>query len=314
MGLITQLAVTMGKSEEDVTQFLKLAPRKYRVYRIPKRTRGYRIIAQPTSELKNYQRAFITIIEGVLSEYIHSSSMAYSKNKGIKDNAAHHKKNPYLLRMDLENFFHSITPKTLWDVWNKVLPSNFPDESDRYWLERLLFWCPTKKMDKFILSIGAPSSPMISNFCMSLFDIQATTFCKSKKIKYSRYADDLVFSTKVQNILFTIPQAIEEMISKYSMSVNQSKTYFSSKKHNRHITGITITNENRLSVGRERKRYIKHLVHQFSLGHTKTVNDFNHLRGLLSYVRHIEPTFIETLELKYSKALLERILKVPYDQ
>ena len=100
-------------------------------------------------------------------------------------------------------------------------------------------------MGKLVLSIGAPSSPMISNFIMHNFDIKFLT-CKNLGINYSRYADDLTFSTNVKNVLFEIPNPIIPIIRKHfndSLKLNRRKTVFASKAHNRHVTGVTIAND-----------------------------------------------------------------------
>ena len=90
--------------------------------------------------------------------------------------------------------------------------------------------------------------------------------------------------------------------------LNESKTIFSSKAHNRHVTGITINNNNNISLGRKRKKYIKHLVNEFRYKKLDQ-SDFNHLKGLLSFASHIEPTFIYSLKTKYSDIVINNILK-----
>lgn len=51
-----------------------------------------------------------------------------------------------------------------------------------------------------------------------------------------------------------------------AININTQKTVFSSKAHNRHVTGVTLTNDNKISIGRKRKRLISSMVHKFSLG------------------------------------------------
>jgi len=98
MSLIEQLALKLNKSEGEVSRFLQSAPKKYKVYTIPKRTSGHRVIAQPSKELKKYQRNYLEI----QNLPIHDSAMAYRDGLSIKQNAISHKNNPYLLKMDLE--------------------------------------------------------------------------------------------------------------------------------------------------------------------------------------------------------------------
>ncbi|MFA0670611.1 RNA-directed DNA polymerase [Vibrio splendidus] len=306
MTFIQRLAKELNKSRDEVEDFLFFSPEKYKVYRIPKRKHGFRVIAQPTKELKTYQRAFISLIQLP----VHECAMAYCKEKSIKDNAAAHKNNKYLLKLDLENFFNSITPEIFWEVWASF--TSLPSEEDRKWMEKLLFW---DKQGKLVLSVGAPSSPLLSNFCMTNFDKELTSYCKKKDVSYTRYADDLTFSTNKRDALFSFPAVISEFLDKHFSSrlmINHSKTAFSSKAHNRHVTGITITNEGKLSLGRERKRYIKHKVHQFKIEKLDPY-EIQHLKGLLAFAKHIEPKFIKSLNNKYSKLLIKKIFETNDD-
>lgn len=304
MGVIKKLAKKFDITNRDVAFFLFEAPRKYKIYNIPKRNFGVRVIAQPSKELKEYQRAFIELYKFPL----HKNSMAYTPGKSIKDNAEAHRKQRYLLKMDLENFFNSITPELFWNTWSKY--KSLPDENDKEWIEKLLFWQPVStRKDDLKLSVGAPSSPSISNFCLYYFDEAVTEYCEKESIHYTRYADDLTFSTNKKDVLAKIPSVIKSKLKdffEHQLVINQRKTKFSSKAHNRHVTGITISNDKKLSLGRERKRYIKHLVHQFQLNKLDNV-DIRHLQGLLAFAKHVEPTFILSLRKKYSETLILKI-------
>ena len=101
MSLIGQLALGLKKSEVEIALFLRNAPKKYKVYTIPKRTSGHRVIAQPSKELKIYQRKYLELQQLP----VHDSAMAYREGISIKDNAIAHKQNRYLLKLDLESFF-----------------------------------------------------------------------------------------------------------------------------------------------------------------------------------------------------------------
>ncbi|OOF66465.1 hypothetical protein BKL51_01320 [Rodentibacter sp. Ppn85] len=77
-------------------------------------------------------------------------------------------------------------------------------------------------------------------------------------ITYTRYADDIIFSTNSVNILFNIPKIVESLlhdIYQGDISLNKEKTVFFSKVHNRHVTGIRLSNDSKLSIGRYKKGY-----------------------------------------------------------
>ncbi|MCQ4912852.1 reverse transcriptase domain-containing protein, partial [Phocaeicola vulgatus] len=63
-----------------------------------------------------------------------------------------------------------------------------------------------------VLSVGAPSSPEISNFCLYNFDKILFEICESQNIKYTRYADDLTFSTNTKDTLFTLIPIIRRLL------------------------------------------------------------------------------------------------------
>ncbi|EGV6832094.1 RNA-directed DNA polymerase, partial [Salmonella enterica] len=128
---------------------------------------------------------------------------------------------------------------------------------------------------------------------------------------YTRYADDLTFSTNNKDVLFDIPDMLENVLPKYSLGrirINHEKTVFSSKGHNRHVTGITLTNDNKLSIGRERKRKISAMIHHFINGKLST-DECNKLVGLLAFAKNIEPSFYKSMVMKYGSDNIYKLQK-----
>lgn len=303
MKIVSVLAQQLKCSEPDMLQLILNAPYKYRVYTIPKRTHGRRIIAQPTKAVKDLQRCYLKYQDFPF----HISSMAYRKGLSIKDNAELHRLNSFLLKMDLANFFNSLTPEVFWDVWKKHWEP-LPLLENRL-VENILFW---DNSGKLMLSVGAPTSPAVSNFCMYFFDVAVSEYCDKTNVIYTRYADDLTFSCNIPDMLSIIPEFISRILKETfngKVLINHQKTVFSSKAHNRHVTGITITNDENLSIGRNRKRYIKHLVNQYKYNLLDS-DTINHLKGLLSFANHIEPDFLNSLREKYSSTLIDEIIEV----
>lgn len=286
---------------------LSEAPKKYKVYYIPKRGSGFRVIAQPTKELKNVQRFIVSLLQPVLP--VHHKAMAYQYKKSIKDNALLHKDNNYVLKMDFQNFFNKIKPgiflSKLEDAGLKLEPS------DKETLRYLLFWRPgTKKSVTLILSVGAPSSPFISNFVMYDFDKNIDDWCQRNSIVYSRYADDITFSTNTKDLLSSVPKMVKKMLAEHvpGLSINESKTIFTSMAHNRHVTGVTLTSQGKLSIGRDRKRMLYAKVHRYSLGLLSS-EEINKVRGLITFVNYLEGDFLLRLRKKYGHDLIDKFLK-----
>lgn len=281
----------------------------YKVYKIPKRTFGFRVIAQPTPELKNIQRTIVKQMKPYLK--VHSAAKAYVNGANIKENASVHVESSYLLKLDLENFFNSLTPLMFMKALN-YQKIELDSEEIKPLLE-LLFWNRTKKKrPNLVLSVGAPSSPFLSNFIMYEFDELVSSYCAKLNINYSRYADDLTFSTSKKNVLFDVPKFIESILRDLfngKIRLNRSKSFFSSKAHNRHVTGITISNNNKLSLGRGRKRHIRALLHKFSIRSLEGEEDVNHLKGLIGFAKSVEPSFIDKMKSRYGERVFIELYK-----
>jgi RNA-directed DNA polymerase len=308
MSLVKTLCETLFVEEADLRPFASTASHRYKVYKIPKRNSSKtRTIAHPSKELKFIQRVLVTILEPLLT--IQDCAYAYREGRSIKDNAEKHLNSRYLLKMDFENFFNSITPDLLFYVMNEDgIDLTF---TEKKYLSNLLFWKPVRK-GELVLSVGAPSSPLISNFIMNQFDKVMMEKCKAMGVTYTRYADDLTFSTKKKGVLFEIPEIVSSLLhtsTKNNIRINKDKTIFSSKAHNRHVTGVTINNENQLSVGREKKRLISSMIHKFSHGQLSDEESL-HLQGVLSHAAHIEPDFYSRMTKKYSLHVMEKIKQI----
>jgi RNA-directed DNA polymerase len=293
-------------SDRDLMNFAATAPHRYKVYNIPKRSgNGHRTIAHPSKELKLIQRIVVENLNDLLP--VHAAAYAYKKSIGIKDNAVQHASNRYLLKMDLKDFFPSINPL----IFKKSLIRHkiSLDDSDVDFLCNVIFW-KLRRDSPLRLSIGAPSSPMISNFVMFYFDEVITDFCKNNSISYTRYADDMTFSTNKKDILFEVPKLVRKqlrIIYGSALRVNADKTVFTSKAHNRHVTGVTISNHGGVSIGREKKRIIYAMIHNFS-NNKLGCDKLEELKGKIAFSVHIEPNFYEQLVRKYGSETISRLV------
>lgn len=305
--ILAIMSSILSMDKEDILKFSKTSPYRYKVYQIPKRSSDeMRTIAQPSKELKFIQNILKSnILEKILP--IHSRAFAYKDNVSIKNNAYEHMNNEFLLKMDFKDFFPSISP----NVFMKECERNniiFNSEELNFLIN--LIFRKKHRRGGLELSIGAPTSPIISNFIMYTFDKEIYKQCKEKEIAYTRYADDITFSSNKRNVLFTIPNLVQSILNeKYNnvIRINSAKTVFSSKAHNRHVTGITLTNNNSLSIGRERKRKIISAVHYYKLGRLDK-DEIIKLKGYLSFAFYIEPNFKSILINKYGIESIRSLL------
>jgi len=202
--------------------------------------------------------------------------------------------------MDFKNFFPSIKISDFdhYLLTNKIIE----EQEERNLVGRIFFM---KSESDYELSIGSPGSPLISNAL--LFDFDKTVFgkCNALGITYTRYSDDLTFTTNTKDILFKWPGTIREILNEIKspkLVIHEEKTIFSSKKFNRHVTGITISNEGKASLGRSKKREIRTRVYLVKKSEP-SVKDILSLRGYISFARSVEPNFVKSLWKKYPEEM-----------
>lgn len=166
------------------------------------------------------------------------------------------------------------------------------------------------------LSIGAPSSPSLSNVLMYEFDEIVSKEAARRRIAYTRYADDLTFSGQRIGMLRDMIHVVERATSEISyptLRVNRDKTTFVTAKFRRTVTGVILTNDGSLSLGREQKRALSAKVHRASLNQL-TPGELQQLAGYLAFANVIEPTFLRRLERRYGADVvtaIQRAVKVP---
>ncbi len=307
--LLKRIANHFDLKEEETIRLIHSSPLRYKVYPIPKRKEGeYRIIAQPAKEVKILQ---YWVMDNVLKDLpIHQSALAYIPKRNIRHNAIIHANSKFLLKMDFEKFFPSIKPRD-FRIYMQTRENKLISDEDINYAIYILFWKP-KGSNDYELSIGAPSSPLLSNILMLEFDNRVDIMCKELNVNYSRYADDLTFSTDTPQVLKIIYNNIKNICKelKYpSLKINENKTFYASKKHRRRVTGLILTNDNQVSLGREKKRAIRAKIYLFTKG-LLSKKDSIYLKGFLAFAMDVEPNFVQRMRKKYGEKIIQSILKL----
>lgn len=306
--LINMVATYLGHTSEQVIHLSHRAPNSYRRYTIPKKKVGLRTIHHPAKQTKSLQYALIEIFLSQLP--IHSCAAAY--RRGIESpllkNAILHARYSYSVRIDFSDFFHSISPL---DLFNQISNNRINlSTTDKEFIENCLFIrVPGGQKG---LAIGAPSSPIISNIVMAPLDEQINAIAKgiSNKVAYSRYADDIIFSTNLRGGCHTFYRAICKLVTRTNspkLVINKSKTMFSSHASRRVVTGLFIQPDGGISLGRRNKRYIRKLLLDLKWNNIAP-EKLTYLSGYLAFTLDVEPDFYNRLALKYGGDLLARAL------
>lgn len=311
---IDQVIAILGLEKNIVLDWANKAPKAYKRYSVDKRNgSGKRIIHHPAKQTKAIQYALLAILEPL---YI-APQCVFGYVKGLESplrkNAELHANNAFLIRIDFSDFFPSIRPEDLFLALEDK-KGNFQillSQDDKIFLQNCLF--AKFGAQVFGLPIGAPSSPLISNIVMEKIDRKLAEHAEKKGFKYSRYADDLIFSTDTKKSSKAFNSSIEKLLSKFAtpkLTVNEKKTRFMARNHRRVITGLFITPGGDISIGRQKKRYIRKLL--LELKHNKLeLSSKLILQGYLAYILDVEPSFHSRLCLKYGADLLKKALTSP---
>jgi retron-type reverse transcriptase len=304
--LIEKIVSDFPFSKHEVRVLLFTAPSRYKHHYIEKRHgRGKRLIAQPTAEIKILQRWAIAKYVNQLP--IHDAATAYRLGLSIKNHAETHANNRYLLKLDFQDFFPSILGSHFFEHLKLHLEIS---DADANLLVKLLFrYDRTQKT--YVLSIGAPSSPAVSNTIMYNFDSVLTDYCIANGIDYSRYADDLALSTSKPKALNDALTFIKQLCNDTPyprLLLNDEKTVFASKKHRRQLTGLVLANNGKPSLGREKKRLIRSMAHHFCTDELAK-EQIPHLRGLLAFALSIEPLFIKSVKRMIGEQSFQNLMK-----
>lgn len=281
-------------SSTDLEYAINIAPTTYKTFYIEKKNGRKREISQPSATTKMLQ---YYLLEAVFEPNVSFHEKSFAYRKGLKspllENAKEHTFFKFTLHLDIKNFFPSISPDVFFSSPQISRLNLSPDD-----METITKICFKKVGSSYQLTIGAPTSPIISDIVMNSFDHKISTIAHDLNCSYSRYADDLWFSSNGLAGVNEIETTATELLSELSLpfSINKEKTFSYKEKEPRRITGLTVVN-NAVKVPRHTKRIIKSLIFKESL----TKEEHAKLLGYISFLRDNEPSYINNLVLKYGK-------------
>lgn len=286
----SQFALLVGYKKEYLQKAALYPNYFYRNFYITKKNGSKRLISEPLPSLKEIQ---LWILRNILYKVpVSAFAKAYKPTVSILENLKFHKKQPKVFTLDLENFFPSIK----YDVIQKVfLPLGYSKMVSRL-LTRL---CSCDGA----LPQGACTSPYLSNLIFKEADAAISDFCIQRKIRYTRYADDLTFSGDFDQI--ELLEHVTEIIEKQHFRINANKTKLMTSNTRQVVTGI-IVNEKPQVVFHKRNDlrqalyYIKKFGFEEHLEY-KEINQRNyleHLLGKINFVLQINPRDMEFIAYK----------------
>ena len=231
----------------------------YVSFSIPKKRRGNRLIQSPSNNLMRIQSRLNFYLQNyyhlIRPEGIHGFVINPNKKEkicNIVDNAKIHVNQKQVLNLDLKEFFSSIQAYRVKELF---VSEYFKFNDD---VANALALLVTYEGN---LPTGAPTSPVISNFICLKLDAQLIAFCNENQINFSRYADDLTFSSNKEITEKTI-NSIFEIIKQNQFDINSKKTRLKSNNRKQTVTGLVVNEK--VNVDRKTLKMVRAMLYDAS--------------------------------------------------
>ncbi len=240
----------------------KLSIGRYQSFTIPKKSGGVRTLHAPTGPLKTIQRCINVAFQLMSEVHTHKAATGFVPGKSIADNARPHIGKQYVYNVDLKDFFPSIGFGRV-KACLKLAPFNLIGEREplAFMLANL---CCERNLDTpkhSFLPQGAPTSPVLTNIICQKLDHRLAGLAKRFRLTYTRYADDLTFSSNrdVYKVEGEFCLELNRIITDQGFTLNPAKTRLQQAGYRQEVTGL-IVNE-RVNVPRQYWREIRTLLH-----------------------------------------------------
>lgn len=223
----------------------------YDTFEILKKNGGKRVLHAPkTADFKDLLSCIDLLIRQIYEP--HPNAFGFIEKRSIVDNARKHLSKNYVYNIDLKDFFHSFDlNRVKLSLFNK--PFNLKGQLEP--IAFLLASLVTCNLNgKRVLPQGSPVSPALTNHICWRLDQRLSGLAKRFGVDYSRYADDITFSSNHNVYYGDFSSELKRIIQLEDLEINPSKTRLQKKGSRQEVTGI-IVNEG-LNVS---KRYIKQL-------------------------------------------------------
>jgi RNA-directed DNA polymerase len=318
-------ATTLG----DVAELLRFKPKavsyilykqpaaaKYKTFQIPKQNGGQRTISAPVDALKLLQRRLSDLLQDCVDEVNTAKQRkdriahGFKRGRSIITNARRHRHRRWVFNLDLEDFFPSIN---FGRVRGFLLKNRDFELHQNVATVIAQIACHDNSLPQ-----GSPCSPVISNLVAHVLDMRLIKLASSAGCTYSRYVDDLTFSTNKKDFPASIAaptcpsghashlwlpgEAIRNTIHRTGFRINAKKTRLMYRSSRQDVTGLVVNK--RISARWEYRHNVRAMVHSLvktgvfeamsatqndaQAATEKRVGTINELHGMLGFIDSID--------------------------
>jgi RNA-directed DNA polymerase len=269
----------------------------YKRFALPKKAGGTRTISAPMYKLKDVQH---WVLENILAKVpVHEAAHGFVAGRSIISNAVPHVQAAVVVNFDLKDFFPSINLKRVKGVYRHLGYSEavatvlalICTEADV--AEAILDgekWFIGN--DERHLPQGAPTSPALTNILCRKLDKRLQGLATKLGFTYTRYADDLSFSTTQTKDINALQQCLHKIVAEEGFTVHPDKTRIMRPGAKKEVTGITVNT--RPAVDRKSLKNFRAALHRLQNGEVATahwgkgVHLIASMEGYVNYVMMVD--------------------------
>lgn len=299
----------------------------YRRFYMKKRSGGYRRIGIPAEQLGRVQSWIAHNI--LVRPAVHPASHAFQKGSSIVKCAAVHENAKWMIKIDVADFFGSITEIQAYRVFRSFgYNALISFEMARICTDKLIksakyeldSWKVRKRKREIgdysqkvlgRLPQGAPTSPMLSNFVMLELDAQIAALAESTGLRYTRYSDDMTFSTKDD---FTRTAAVQfiatvaGVLKTKGLYLNRAKTKIIPPGARKIVLGLLASGDFPALSKDFKAKLRQHIFYLQKYGITNHVEKrgfdsigglYRHLLGLINFANMVEPVYADSIRAQF---------------
>jgi len=299
IGSLADLSSVIHISKGLLFRCAKYPEKQYRTYTIPKKSGGNRLISQPSKELKAVQGWILRRILDKLSAS--PACKGFVLGTSTRDNAVPHIGANAIASIDIEDFFPSVKASHVFSVFRTIGYS-----------PRVASLFTSLCTHDGGLPQGAPTSPALANLVCLRLDARITGYVGKRGINYTRYADDLTFSSYSYATLSSALPFIKKIVEFEGFSLNERKTRVSGPARRHAVTGLVVTSVD-VGIGRESYRELRAKLHRLATRPATAVKkgEIEKVKGFVAYLNSVDGVrrkrlskYLESLVRKYPKSAL----------
>ena len=285
-----------GKQNSAILKFTnrRTRNRQYHQFEIPKKSGGTRKIIAPTGDLKDIQRTLAVLLSDAVMPDTHAHG--FIRERSVITNASMHIGKNYVLNLDLKNFFPSIT----YHQVERALRKYFSKEVSAF-IAKICTWTDENNSHEDVLPQGAPTSPILSNLVCEVLDTRLSDLAASYGLIYSRYADDITFSSdhSVYSIESSFWPKLRAVITECGFQINESKTRLLKRGARQEVTGITVGEK--LNVSRKWMKQLRAQVFHYEM-YGGSDEEYRSIMGKIAFLKMVRGSMDERAYKLYNRA------------